>query len=136
MYKRCPTSTLHPGLVLQGNLRPYLIFPLPHQGSLTHHLHIPYQSQPSSSVSKSAVLLFELYSQLVLKNKNPFVVTHKLTTVIMAEAEMSSSSRRILAVSLENETAVLSKLVKGWCLLFLFCHFICQVGISYHAHHN
>ncbi|KAI1059279.1 hypothetical protein LB507_004008 [Fusarium sp. FIESC RH6] len=30
----------------------------------------------------------------------------------MAEAEMSSSSRRILAVSLENETAVLSKLVK------------------------
>ncbi|KAL6922758.1 hypothetical protein ACHAPO_008339 [Fusarium lateritium] len=30
----------------------------------------------------------------------------------MAEEEMSSSSRRILAVSLENETAVLSKLVK------------------------
>lgn len=31
----------------------------------------------------------------------------------MTEAEMSSSSRRILAVALENETAVLSKLVKG-----------------------
>lgn len=31
----------------------------------------------------------------------------------MAEADMSSSSRRILAVALENETAVLSKLVKG-----------------------
>ncbi|KAF4451490.1 Increased recombination centers protein 6 [Fusarium austroafricanum] len=30
----------------------------------------------------------------------------------MTEAEMSSSSRRILAVALENETAVLSKLVK------------------------
>lgn len=31
----------------------------------------------------------------------------------MAEPDMSSSSRRILAVALDNETAVLSKLVKG-----------------------
>ncbi|KAL7763030.1 hypothetical protein ACKLNR_006388 [Fusarium oxysporum f. sp. zingiberi] len=34
------------------------------------------------------------------------------TAATMTEAEMSSSSRRILAVALENETAVLSKLVK------------------------
>ncbi|KAF4336439.1 Increased recombination centers 6 [Fusarium beomiforme] len=35
-----------------------------------------------------------------------------LRAAMMTEAEMSSSSRRILAVALENETAVLSKLVK------------------------
>ncbi|KAF4972626.1 hypothetical protein FSARC_843 [Fusarium sarcochroum] len=38
--------------------------------------------------------------------------SHELKTATMAEAEMNSSSRRILAVALENETAVLSKLVK------------------------
>jgi hypothetical protein len=37
----------------------------------------------------------------------------------MAEAEMSSASRRILAVALEGETAILSSVVKGELSLYI-----------------
>lgn len=41
----------------------------------------------------------------------------------MAEEEMSSSSRRVLAVALENETAVLSKLVKGKYIALFYYYY-------------
>lgn len=37
----------------------------------------------------------------------------------MAEAEMSSASRRILAVALEGETTILSSVVKGELSLYI-----------------
>jgi hypothetical protein len=39
------------------------------------------------------------------------------TRSTMADAEMNSQSRRILAVALEGETAVLSRVIKGWSFL-------------------
>nr|RBQ83979.1 hypothetical protein FVER53263_06688 [Fusarium verticillioides] len=56
----------------------------------------------------TAVTLFLHFSYFISDSRYRL----EYTATTMTEAEMSSSSRRILAVALENETAVLSKLVK------------------------